>query len=236
MLRPDAVTRPKDLAREVSPWLVDHPLMGTDSGIRGLLLEAPGGVAGFEEVRRVAPPLADLFKALTDVDDSHSGDGPLNPGVLEDLVYVLAVNTYPPSDPDRFQLRPHTDRRWLGERFGEALPRWTTVAFLEFPVGARGGELVVFAADAADALEDCPRDHARRTVRERDGRLTPPQPGLACVMPGVCPHAVIGHAGGAEGGERRVTLVLAAFDRAPGDPPATGLITPAPSGFGLMAR
>src|SRR4030095_9486457 len=63
-------------------------------------------------------------------------------------ITTRAKNETPPAPPDSFMLRPHVDRRWLPDGFGRHAPRWTAVAFLDFPPEGEGGELVGFPPDA----------------------------------------------------------------------------------------
>ena len=126
--------------------------------------------------------------------------------------YVLAVNETPPSSPDIFFMRPHIDRRWLGNGFGAVPPRWTAVAFLEFPLTGQGGELVMFSPGAFAGGGPVARENARATVAAAAGRIIPPQPGRLCHMAGDLPHAVLGYSAEADDC-RRLAMVLAEFSQ-----------------------
>lgn len=138
-----------------------------------------------------------------------------------DAVYVLAVNETPPSSPDNFMLRPHVDRRWLGNGFGCSPPRWTTVAFVDFPAAGRGGELIVFPREAFDDAAYEPRNDARRTVARKHGALVAPRPGRVCRFAGDLPHAALGYSA-APDDPWRLVIVLAEFAHDSSEPPPRG--------------
>ncbi|MFP2904960.1 2OG-Fe(II) oxygenase [Pyxidicoccus sp. 3LFB2] len=204
-----AISDPAALARALRPRLVPHPVPQSDPRTRGLLLEVGGGAEGHKWLRAELPALAGLFARF-------AGDA--------DSLYVLAVNETPPTAPDRFLLRPHVDRRWLGDGFGSSTPRWTTVVFLDFPTDAQGGELVVFPVGAFDDAEPVPRDGARRTVERHQGVLVTPKPGRACRLSGDVPHAVLGYTAAPER-PWRLAIVLAEFAHDSAEPPPRGLLT-----------
>lgn len=204
----NAIADPAALARALRPRLGAHPVPQSDPRTRGLLLEASGGSEGHAWLEAQLPELADVFAHL-------ARDA--------DALYVLAVNETPPTLPDSFLLRPHIDRRWLGDSFGAAPPRWTTVMFLDFPPQARGGDLVVFPRGAFDSAEPVPRDGARQTVERHQGVLVTPRPGRACRLAGDLPHAVLGYSA-APGSSWRLALVLAEFARDPTEPSPRGLM------------
>ncbi|MCY1022996.1 hypothetical protein [Pyxidicoccus sp. MSG2] len=175
-----------------------------------MLLELSGGPAGHAWLRAELPELAGLFTRF-------AGDA--------DSLYVLAVNETPPTAPDRFLLRPHVDRRWLGDDgFGSAPPRWTTMVYLDFPSAAIGGELAVFPRGAFEASGPVSREGARETVERHQGLLVTPRPGRACRLSGELPHAVLGYSAATEG-PWRLAIVLAEFAREPTEPPPRGLLT-----------
>lgn len=205
----DAIANPAELARALRPRLGPHPVPQSDPRTRGLLLELSESSGGLGWLQAELPALVDLFTRF-------SGDA--------DAIHVLAVNETPPTTPDRFLLRPHVDRRWLGDGFGTAPPRWTTVVFLDFPADARGGELVVFPLDAFAATGPVSRDGARQTVERHQGILVTPSPGRACRVSGELPHAVLGYSSAPEG-PWRLALVLAEFARDPDEPGPRGLLT-----------
>lgn len=200
---------PAGIARALRPRLGTHPVPQSDPRTRGLLLELDGGAKGHAWLQAELPDLAGLFTRFAN--DAEA-------------LYVLAVNETPPTEPDRFLLRPHVDRRWLGDGFSAAPPRWTTVVFIDFPTRARGGELVVFPHGAFDASEPVPRDGAREAVARHQGVLVTPRPGRACRMAGDQPHAVIGYSAAPEDAWR-LAIVLAEFARDASEPPPRGLLT-----------
>ncbi|WP_205526006.1 hypothetical protein [Pyxidicoccus trucidator] len=204
-----AIADPAALARALRPRLAAHPVPQSDPRTRGLLLEVGGGAEGHAWLQAELPTLAELFARF-------SGDA--------DALYVLAVNETPPTATDTFLLRPHVDRRWLGDSFGSAPPRRTTVVFLDFAADARGGELVVFPLDAFDATGPVSRDGARQTVERHQGVLVTPRPGRACRLSGEQPHAVLGYTA-APGSPWRLAIVLAEFARDPDEPRPRGLLT-----------
>jgi hypothetical protein len=120
------------------------------------------------------------------------------------------VNESPPTSPDMFFMRPHVDRRWLGNAFATTAPRWTLVAFLDFPRTGKGGELVVFHRGAFTQGDPVPRENARATVDTAKGQTIAPDPGRVCRLAGDLPHAVLGYSA-EEGDCRRLALVLAEF-------------------------
>jgi hypothetical protein len=197
----DAVSDPSALARALRPRLGPHPVPQSDARTRGLLLEVGGGPDAPRRLRAQVPELGELFERFARAPEA---------------VYVLAVNESPPSSPDSFALRPHVDRRWLGEGFGPAPPRRTTVAFLSFPPAGRGGELVVFRRGAFEGGATVPRDEARQTVTRYGGVLVAPLPGRACSFDGRLPHAALGYSAAPED-PWRLAVVLAEFDRSPGE-------------------
>lgn len=197
---------PAALARALRPRLGPHPVPQSDARTRGLILEVGGGPDGHAWLRTELPALGELF--------ARFAGGP-------DAIHVLAVNETPPTSPDSFLLRPHADRRWLGDGFGPTPPRWTTVVFLDFPEGGRGGELAVFPRDAFEGAEPVPRDGARQTVERTRGVLVPPRPGRACRFPGELPHAVLGYLAPPQSAWR-LALVLAEFSGGPSEPPPQG--------------
>ena len=207
-IRDDALADPAALARALRPTLGRHPVPQSDSRTRGLLLEVGADGDAQAHLRAEMPVLGELLARL-----AHAADG----------LYVLAVNETPPSPPDSFLLRPHVDRRWTEEGFGRTPPRWTTVAFLDFPATGEGGELAVFPPDAFDECSAVARHNARQTVADRRGLLVAPRPGRACRFAGTLPHAVLGYAA-APDEAWRTAVVLAEFALAPGDPPPRGFV------------
>ncbi len=205
-----AIADPAALARALRPRLGAHPVPQSDPRTRGLLLEVSGGSKGHAWLQAELPALTELF--------TRFAGGP-------DAIHVLAVNETPPTEPDRFLLRPHVDRRWLGDGFGSTPPRWTTMVYLDFPADARGGELAVFPLGAFDeAAEPVSRDGARLTVERHHGVLVTPRPGRACRVSGELPHAVLGYSA-APGSPWRLAVVLAEFAHDPAEPRARGLLT-----------
>ncbi|WP_163988852.1 2OG-Fe(II) oxygenase [Pyxidicoccus caerfyrddinensis] len=204
-----AIAEPAALARALRPRLGAHPVPQSDPRTRGLLLELSGSPDGHAWLRAELPELAGLFTRF-------AGDA--------DSLYVLAVNQTPPTATDRFLLRPHVDRRWLGDGFGSAPPRWTTMVYLDFPTDARGGELAVFPRGAFDASGPVSRDGARQTVEHHHGVLVTPLPGRACRLSGELPHAVLGYSAAPQA-TWRLAIVLAEFARDPTEPPPRGLLT-----------
>ncbi|QSQ26373.1 hypothetical protein JY651_16180 [Pyxidicoccus parkwayensis] len=205
-----ALADPAGLARALRPRLGEHPVPQSDPRTRGLLLELGGAQEGHAWLQSDLPELAELFARFAD---------------NADALHVLAVNETPPTAPDSFLLRPHVDRRWLGDDgFGTATPRWTTVVFVDFPASARGGELVVFPRGAFDDAEPVPRDGARAKVARHQGVLVAPRPGRACRMAGDLPHAVIGYSTATEDAWR-LAIVIAEFARDAAEPPPRGLLT-----------
>jgi hypothetical protein len=204
-----AIAEPAALARALRPRLAPHQVPQSDPRTRGLLMELRGGPDGHASLRAQLPELPGLFTRF-------AGDA--------DAIYVLAVNETPPTAPDRFLLRPHVDRRWLGDGFGSTPPRWTTMVYLDLPTDACGGELAVFPRGAFDAAEPVSRDGARQTVERHQGVLVTPKPGRACRLSGELPHAVLGYSAPTEG-PWRLAIVIAEFARDPTEPPPRGLLT-----------
>ena len=191
----DAIADPAAAAATLRPHIKQHPVPQSDPRTRGLMLEATG-CADFLSLMQTYVP------ALNGIVSQFARD--------PQAIYVLAVNETPPSSSDMFFMRPHVDRRWLGEGFGAAPPRWTAVAFLDFPRTGQGGELVVFPRGAFDNGDPVSRENARATITAAGGRLITPQPGRICHLAGDLPHAVLGYSAD-EGDCRRLALVLAEF-------------------------
>jgi len=197
-----AIAGPAALAGALRPRLGPHPVPQSDPRVRGLLLEFGAGADDLALLRAEAPELVALVAQFAREPEA---------------IYALAVNETPPSSPDSFMLRPHVDRRWLGDGFGCAPPRWTTVVFLDFPPTGQGGELVVFPREAFDDAEPVSRNDARQTVMSKRGALVAPLPGRACRLAGDLPHAALGYSA-APDDPWRLALVLAEFARNPDDP------------------
>jgi hypothetical protein len=213
-LTDDAVADPGALARALRPLLTRHPVPQSDERTRGMILEFgwDGGRLGNGKPAWVdVPALRTLLALFTGATDA---------------INILAINENPPAPPDRFMLRPHVDRRWLGDGFGRHAPRWTAVAFLDFPPGGQGGELVVFPPDAFAQAEPAGREDARCAVEAHGGMLIAPKPGRLCRFAGAHPHAVLGYSC-APADPWRMTAVLAEF--APrADEPAPREFVPPP--------
>jgi hypothetical protein len=171
-----------------------------------LIVEFGGESTGLALLLTGAPELGELVTMFTREPDA---------------IYVLAANETPPSSPDSFMLRPHVDRRWLGDGFGRQPPRSTTVVFLDFPSTGQGGELAVFPRGAFDDTASVSRDDARQTVMLKRGALVAPMPGRACRFAGDLPHAALGYSA-APGDPWRLAVVLAEFARNPAEPPPQG--------------
>ena len=202
----EAIADPSMLARVLRPLLGPHPVPQSDPRTRGLLLEVGAEADAQARLRAETPVLEELVARLACAPEG---------------VYVLAVNESPPGSTDSFLMRPHIDRRWTGEGFGQMPPRWTTVAFLDFPKSGQGGELVVFPPDAFDESASVPRHDARRTVARRRGVLVSPRPGRACRFVGDLPHAVLGYSAAPEDAWR-LAVVLAEFAPEPDEAPPRG--------------
>jgi hypothetical protein len=191
----DAITHPAAIAATLRPNLKQHPVPQSDPRTRGLMMEATGNNEFLDLTHIRIPELCETVRQF-----AHD----------QRAIYVLAVNETPPTSPDIFFMRPHVDRRWLGNGFGAAPPRWTAVAFLDFPRSGLGGELVVFPRGAFDHAVPVAREEARATITTAEGRIIPPQPGRICHMAGDLPHAVLGYSA-AESDCQRLALVLAEF-------------------------
>jgi len=202
----DAVADPAALARLLRLRLGPHPVPQSDPRVRGLFLEFGGESDGLALLRAKAPELGESVAQFAREPDA---------------IYALAVNETPPSSPDSFVLRPHVDRRWLGDGFGCAPPRSTTIVFLDFPPTGQGGELVVFPREAFDDDASVPRNDARQTVMSKRGALVAPLPGRACRFAGDLPHAALGYSATPDD-PWRLVLVLAEFARNPDEPPPRG--------------
>lgn|GEM_PF-2865838 len=191
----DAFADAAAMAAALRPQIRQHPVPQSDPRTRGLMLEA-AGCADLLGLTRTRVP------ALTGIVSQFARD--------PQAIYVLALNETPPSSPDIFFMRPHVDRRWLGDGFGAAPPRWTAVAFLDFPRTGQGGELVVFPREAFGDGAPVAREDARATITAAGGRTITPQPGRICHLAGDLPHAVLGYSA-AESDCRRLALVIAEF-------------------------
>lgn len=178
----------------------------SDPRVRGLIVEFGGESSGLALLLTGAPELGELVTMFAREPDA---------------IYVLAANETPPSSPDSFMLRPHVDRRWLGDGFGRQPPRSTTVVFLDFSVAGQGGELAVFPREAFDGAASVSRDDARQTVTLKQGALVAPIPGRACRFAGDLPHATLGYSAAPED-PWRLVVVLAEFAGAPDEPPPQG--------------
>jgi hypothetical protein len=127
-----------------------------------------------------------------------------------DAINILAINENRRARRTAFMLRPHVDRRWLPDGFGRHAPRWTAVAFLDFPPGGQGGELVVFPPTRSRRRSRQAATDARRAVEAHGGMLIAPKPGRLCRFAGAHPHAVLGY-DCAPDAPWRMTAVLAEF-------------------------
>jgi hypothetical protein len=150
---------------------------------------------GCSELEKTVPALGEIVRRFAH--DPHA-------------VYVVAVNETPPTSPGTFFMRPHVDRRWLGDSFGAAPPRWTLVAFLDFPESGKGGELVVFPRAAFQDETPVSRENAQAAIAAAGGQLISPRPGRICHLAGDLPHAVLGYTA-ADADCRRLAVVLAEF-------------------------
>jgi len=139
------------------------------------------------------------------------------------LIYVLAANETPATSADTFFMRPHVDKRWLAPGFGDAVPRHTSVVFLDFPDEGRGGELVVFDNTPASLLHDLPREGGRAAAERLGAAFVDPIPGHYFRMEGRFPHAVLGYEAASQSA-RRLAIVVGAFEVRWGEPPARGLL------------
>jgi len=217
-LTDDAIADPQALAVALRPLLTRHPVPQSDERTRGMIVEfgwgegkldngtSDDGTPDWAEV----PALRMLLALFTGA---------------RDAINILAINENPPAAPDSFMLRPHVDRRWLPDGFGRHAPRWTAVAFLDFPPGGRGGELVVFSPDAFAQAEPPGRADARRTVEAHRGMLIAPKPGCLCRFAGAHPHAVLGYAC-APTDPWRMTAVLAEFAPCADEPAPREFVPP----------
>ena len=205
MLQDDAIADPKALASALRPLLTRHPVPQSDERTRGMIVEFGWGDGKSDDG---TPDWADV-PALRTLLALFTG--------AQDAINILAINENPPAPADTFMLRPHVDRRWLPDGFGRHAPRWTAVAFLDFPPGGQGGELVVFPPDAFAQAEPAGRDAARRAVRTHGGMLVTPKPGRLCRFAGEHPHAVLGY-DCAPDARWRMTAVLAEFAPRPDEP------------------
>jgi hypothetical protein len=210
----DAIADPIALARDLRPLLARHPVPQSDARTRGMIVEFGWGrnMSGNGK-----PPGWTNLPALRTLLALFTG--------ARDAINILAINENPPAPPDSFMLRPHVDRRWLGDGFGRHAPRWTAVAFLDFPPRGQGGELVVFAPDAFAQAEPAGREDARRIVETHGGMLIAPKPGRLCRFAGVHPHAVLGY-GCAPHDSWRMTAVLAEFAPHPDEPAPREFVPP----------
>lgn len=211
-LTDDAIADPQALATALRPLLTRHPVPQSDERTRGMMVEFGWGAGRSDNgTPDWVPALRTLLALFTGATDA---------------INILAINENPPAPPDRFMLRPHVDRRWLGDGFGRHAPRWTAVAFLDFPPGGQGGELVVFPPDAFAQAEPAGREDARCAVEAHGGMLIAPKPGRLCRFAGAHPHAVLGYSC-APADPWRMTAVLAEF--APrADEPAPREFVPPP--------
>jgi len=209
----DAIADPKALASALRPLLTRHPVPQSDERTRGMIFEF-GWAAGESDSGK--PASADV-PALRILLALFTGE--------KDAINILAINETPPAPPDTFMLRPHVDRRWLPDGFGRHAPRWTAVAFLDFPPGGQGGELVVFPPDAFAQAEPAGRDDARRAVKSHGGMLIAPRPGRLCRFAGAHPHAVLGY-DCAPDAPWRMTAVLAEFAPQPDEPAPREFVRP----------
>jgi hypothetical protein len=202
----DAIADPQALAAALRPLLTRHPVPQSDARTRGMIFEFGWG-EGKPDWADV-PALRTLLALFTGAADA---------------INILAINENPPAPPENFMLRPHVDRRWLPDGFGRYAPRWTAVAFLDFPPDGEGGELVVFPPDAFENAEPAGREDARRTVEIHGGRLIAPKPGRLCRFAGLHPHAVLGYRCAPQA-PWRLSAVLAEFSPRPDEPPPRDLI------------
>lgn len=194
-----ALEDPAATARALRPILTTHPVPQSDPRTRGLLIETDGRAPGIARVVNLCTPLGAAFARFV-----------VNP----DAAYLVAVNETPPGPPDHFLMRPHLDRLWRPDGFSGGPPVRTTVAFIDFPPGGTGGELVVFPRTAFANGVTVPRDDAGRTVTAHGGKLIAPVPGRACVLAGDLPHAVLGYTASPAGPNDniwRLSMVVAEF-------------------------
>ena len=210
----DAIADPIALARDLRPLLTRHPVPQSDERTRGMMFEF--GWRKGKSDNGASPDWANV-PALRTLLALFTG--------APDAINILAINENPPAPPDSFMLRPHVDRRWLGDGFGRHAPLFTAVVFLDFPSGRAGGELVVFAPDAFAQAEPPGRDDARATLALHGGMLITPRPGRLCRFAGHHPHAVLGYDGGANE-PWRMSAVLAEFVARPDEPAPRAFVSP----------
>jgi hypothetical protein len=209
----DAIADPTSLARDLRPLLTRHPVPQSDARTRGMIFEF-----GWDQDKsgNDTPDWANV-PALRTLLALFTG--------AADAINILAINENPPAPPDSFMLRPHVDRRWLGDGFGRHAPRFTAIVFLDFPTGRTGGEFVVFPPDAWAHAEPVGRDDARRTVALHGGMLITPRPGRLCRFAGHHPHAVLGYDGAANE-PWRMSAVLAEFAPRADEPAPRAFVPP----------
>ena len=197
-MKDDAIVDPKGLATALRPLLTRHPVPQSDERTRGMILEFGWGES--------KPSWADV-PALNTLLGLFTGE--------TDAINILAINENPPASPDTFMLRPHG--------FGRHAPRWTAVAFLDFPPGGKDGELVVFPRDAFDRADPPAREDARQAVARHAGILIEPRPGRLCRFAGYHPHAVLGYTS-QPGDAWRLAAVLAEFSPREDEPSAREVV------------
>ena len=222
-LTDDAIADPGTLATALRPLLTRHPVPQSDERTRGMILEFGWGQGKLDNGKLDNGKLDDCKPAWADVPALRTLLA-LFTGAT-DAINILAINENPPHPSDSFMLRPHVDRRWLGDGFGRHAPRWTAVAFLDFPAGRAGGELVVFPPDAFAQAEPAGRDDARRTVESHGSMLITPKPGRLCRFAGHHPHAVLGY-DGTPTDAWRMSAVLAEFAPRPDEPAPRAFVPP----------
>lgn len=116
------------LAIRSHPLFGLHPVPFRDTRTKGFLIDKPCAEAkGFlqENFPEILLHLSDLV-----------------PPSAKDLVF--AATELPPGQRDEYALRPHVDRRWLGDGFDSARPCLATIVLhLDVPRPGNGGELVL---------------------------------------------------------------------------------------------